>query len=138
MAVTADHIRALSGLSAAELTDEAIAASFVLDRVELDAQTVFTTLVNIQEATTTEQKIEAFKQHDYKVWKAIVYLEQAIKTAIPQTLKDNFNQFTRFSSFTEMIDFAKAFTGSLERQNTEYTEYLFAVISPDIDPVTEG
>lgn len=138
MAITPDHIRALSGLSGAELTDETIAASFVLDRVEIDAQSVFTVLVNIQDATTLEEKIEAFKQHDYKVWKAIVYLEQAIKTAIPQTLKDNFNQFTRFGSFTEMIDFAKAFTGSIENTGTDYTEYLLSVVSPDVDPVTEG
>lgn len=137
MSITADHIRALSGLSAAELTDEAIAASFVLDRVELDAQTAFTVLVDIKDATTTADKIEAFKQHDYKVWKAIVYLEQAIKTALPQTMKDNFNQFTRFDSFKEMIDFAKAFTGSIDNSTTDYTEYLFSVVSPDIDPVTE-
>lgn len=136
MAITADHIRALSGLSAAELTDEAIVASFVLDRVELDAAAAFTTLVGIQDAITIEAKQEAFKQHDYKVWKAIVYLEQAIKTALPQTLKDNFNQFTRFDSFREMIDFAKAYTGSIENSTADYTEYLLSVVSPDVDPVT--
>ena len=49
MAITADNIRALSGLSSAELPDSVIAASLVLDRVEVDCRVYYDTVIDIDD-----------------------------------------------------------------------------------------
>ena len=138
MAITAENIRALSGLSAAELPSEVIAASLVLDRIELDRDQYFVTPIDINEATTAEEKIEAFKQHDYRVWKAITYLEQYIRASVPKTITDNFNSFTRFNDLESLIGYAKAFTATVEQGSDLPIESIFFVVSPETDPVTEG
>ena len=136
MAITADNIRALSGLSSAELPDSLIAASLVLDRVELDREQFYTTVIDIDDATTTEEKQEAMAQHDYRVWKAVDYLAPGIRTSIPETLKDNFNQFTRFPTFEKMLDFAASFVIQAE-DGVGTVESLLSIASPDTDPVTQ-
>ena len=137
MAITADNIRALSGLSAAELSDSLIAASLVLDKVELDRQVAYETPIDIDDATTTEEKLAAYEQHDYRCWKAVVILTPAILTTIPETVKDNFNQYTRFGSFHKMLDFAASFVESVEEGEGAVTS-LLTVVVPDLDPVTGG
>ncbi len=136
MAITADNIRALSGLSSAELPDSLIAASLVLDRVELDRDSAYETPIDIDDASTNDEKIEAMIQHDYRVWKAIDYLAPGIRTSIPETVKDNFNQFTRFNTFEKMLDFAATFVVQVE-EGTGTVESLLSISSPDIDPVTQ-
>lgn len=132
--ITPDQIRALSGLSSAELPDATITASFVLDRVELDRTKVFPTLVDIKDAITDEEKAEAYKQHDYRIWKAIVYLENYIRTAIPKTISDNFNTFTRFDTVEKMLEHARTFVNSTEAPGV--ISSIFTVVSPTTDPVT--
>jgi hypothetical protein len=108
----------------------------VLDRVEVDCNIVFPILVDIKDSGLTDlEKLEAFKQHDYKVWKAIVYLENYIRTAIPKTISDNFNTFTRFDTVDIMLAAAKTFVSNLESP-TVAVESIFIVVSPDTDPVT--
>ncbi len=136
MAITAENIRALSGLSAAELPDSLIVASLVLDRVEVDRKLAYTVVLEIDDASTDEEKTQAMIQHDYRVWKAIDYLASSIRTSIPETLKDNFNQFTRFGTFERMLDFAATFVTQVE-DGTSSVESLLSVVSPNIDPVTQ-
>lgn len=136
MAITADNIRALSGLSSAELPDSLIAASLVLDRVELDRETYFTTTIDIDDATTLEDKSEAMVQHDYRVWKAIDYLAPGIRTSIPETIKDNFNQFTRFGTFEKMLDFAASYVTQTEK-GVGTVDSLLSIFTPASDPVTQ-
>ena len=136
MAITADNIRALSGLSSAELPDSLIAASLVLDRVELDRESHYTTIIDIDDATTTEEKQEAMIQHDYRVWKAIDYLAPGIRTSIPETVKDNFNQFTRFPTFERMLDFAASYVVQ-EEDGIGTVDSLLSVYGMTTDPVTQ-
>lgn len=136
MAITADNIRALSGLSSAELPDSLIVASLVLDRVELDRKLFYETVIDIDDAATDEEKLEAMIQHDYRVWKAIDYLAPGIRTSIPETLKDNFNQFTRFGTFEKMLDFATSFVVQVE-DGIGTVESLLTTVGLDIDPVTQ-
>lgn len=136
MAITADNIRSLSGLSSAELPDSLIAASLVLDRVELDRETYFTTTIDIDDATTLEDKSEAMVQHDYRVWKAIDYLAPGIRTSIPETVKDNFNQFTRFGTFEKMLDFAASYVTQTE-EGVGTVDSLLSIFTPASDPVTQ-
>jgi len=135
MAITADNIRALSGLSSAELPDTLIDDSLVLDRVEVDREIYFTTVIDIADATTSTEKVEAMEQHDYRVWKAITYLAQSIRTSIPETIKDNFNQFTRFDTFERMLDFAHSYVSQVENP-TSTVESLLYIASQETDPVT--
>jgi len=137
MAITADNIRSMAGLSSAELPDSLIVASLVLDRVEIDAQNVYDTLIDIDDASTLEEKTTAMNQHDYRVWKAIDYLAPSIRTSIPETVKDNFNQFTRFPTFEKMLDFAASYVIQAEEGGVGTVESILSISSPDIDPVTQ-
>ena len=137
MAITADNIRALAGLFAAELPDSLIAASLVLDKVELHRKVTYEVIIDIDEATTDDERIEAYSQHDYRCWKAIELLTPSILTSIPETLKDNFNQFTRFGSFQKMLEFAASFVETVEEAGGD-VESLLSIVSPDTDPVTGG
>ena len=134
MAITAENIRALSGLSAAELPDSLIAASLVLDKVELSRNLYYETVIDIDDATTNEEKINAYAQHDYRCWKAIELLTPSILASIPETLKDNFNQFTRFGSFQKMLDFAATYVETVEVGDGT-VDSLLTVVSPNSDPV---
>ena len=60
-----------------------------------------------------------------------------LRTSIPETIKDNFNQFTRFGTFEKMLDFAESFVIQVET-GTGTVESLLSVVNPDTDPVTQG
>ena len=121
--LTADFIRALSGLSAAELSDNTIDTLQVINIAEDSA-------LNYPELTEMEDLY-------YKGFKAITLLGPSLLLAIAQTIKDNFNQFTRFDTVQELLAWAAAKVTEVEDPDG-YDEYsLFEVVVPLVDPVTQ-
>jgi len=120
MELTADFVRALLGLSAAELTDDALVALHVLDIAEDAAQ-------NYPDLTPEEALY-------YKGYKAITVLAPSLYLLVPSKVRDNFNEFSRFDSIQDALDYAFARVAAVE--GAEDVE-LFKVVSPEYDPVTQ-
>lgn len=121
--LTADFIRALSGLSAAELSDNTVDELHVIEIAE-DAA------VNYPELSEMENLY-------YKGFKAITLLGPSLLLSLAKVVKDNFNQFTRFDTLEELLAWAAAKVAEVEDPDG-YDEYsLFEVVIPNIDPVTQ-
>jgi len=119
--LTAEFIRALSGLSAAELPDSTIEVLQVIEIAEASAD-------NYSDLTEMENLY-------YKGFKAITLLGPSLLLSIAQTIKDNFNQFTRFDTVQELLAWAAAKVAEVEDPDG-YDQYsLFEVVVPNIDPV---
>lgn len=121
--LTADFIRALSGLSAAELPDSVIEVLQVIEIAEDSAS-------NYTELTEMENLY-------YKGFKAITLLGPSLLLSIAQTIKDNFNQFTRFETLPELLNYAAAKVAEVEDPDANAKYSLFEVVVPTIDPVKQ-
>ena len=131
--LTNDYIRGLCGLTVAELPDSILDDTKIKQKVELLREVVFDTIVNLNDEQPTK---EAFDQLDYMGYKAIALLKNAIQYSVPQKIKDNFNEFTRFGTMTELFDYAEAYVANVENKTIEDAE-LFTLVTPDKDPVIE-
>ncbi len=119
----ADFIRALSGLSAAELSNETI------DTLKIVAIA--------EDSASNYPELSEMEALYYKGFKAITLLGPSLLLSLAQTVKDNFNQFTRFDTLSELISYAAAKVAEVEDPDG-YSEYsLFEVVVPNIDPVTQ-
>jgi len=128
-----NYIRGLCGLSPAELPDSILSDTKIIQKVKLLRAKHFDTIVDLNDEQPTQ---EAFDQLDYMGYKAISLLREAILYSVPQKIKDNFNEFTRFGTVTGLFDFADAFVAKVENNLTADSE-AFTIVSPDKDPVTE-
>ena len=128
MALTADFIRSLSGLSAAELPDTVITTLRIVEITETSAS-------NYPDLSDLESLY-------YQGYKAITILSSYILGSLPETIRDNFNQFSRFDNAEAMIGLAHAKVAEVEaggELDSEYAYDLMTVVAPDIDPViSEG
>jgi len=131
--LTNDYIRGLCGLTAAELPDSILDDTKIKQKVELLRETVFDNIVDLNDEQPTQ---EAFDQLDYMGYKAIALLKNAIQFSVPQKIKDNFNEFTRFGTITDLFNYAEAYVANVETSTTPDAE-LFTIVTPDTDPVTE-
>jgi len=125
MALTADFIRSLSGLSAAELPDTVISTLRVVEITET--------------AASNYSELSELDSLYYQGYKAITILSTYILGSVPETIRDNFNQFSRFDNIETMLDLARAKVAEVEageELDTEYSYDLFSIASPDTDPVT--
>ena len=120
--LTADFIRGLSGLSAAELPDETIDTLQVIKIAEEAAG-------NYYDLSETEVLY-------YKGWKAITLLAPSLYILVPESIQDNFNKFTRFNGLQDLIDYAFAMVAEVEDRNAE-PQQLLQIFPPDYDPVLE-
>ena len=118
---------------ATELPDSILDDTKIIQKVELLRATVFDTIVDLNDEQPTQ---EAFDQLDYMGYKAISLLKNAIQYSVPQKIKDNFNEFTRFATITDLFDYAEAYVANVENKTIEDAE-LFTLVTPDKDPVTE-
>ena len=125
MAITHSFIRALSGLSEAELPDSVIDDLNLIDYPE--------DWIAQYDTTTMPDTVV----HYYKGYKAIDMMRSYIIAAVPQKIKDNFNEITRFDTIKEMLDLAKAKVDELENP-TDLINGIsrFSVVVPSVDPVT--
>ena len=121
--LSAEFIRALSGLSAAELSDDTIDTLQVILIAEESA-------LNYPDLTEMEDLY-------YKGYKAITLLGPSLLLSIAQTIKDNFNQFTRFDTVQELIGWAAAKVAEVEDPEGFDNYNLFEVVVPLTDPVTQ-
>ena len=118
----ADFIRALSGLSAAELTNETIDTLRIVKIAEDSAS-------NYPELSEMENLY-------YKGYKAITLLGPSLLLSLAETMKDNFNQFTRFDTLPELIGYAASKVSEVEDPDGFSDYALFEVVVPGVDPVT--
>jgi len=119
----AEFIRALSGLSVAELPDKTIDTLKIVAIAEDSAS-------NYPELSDMESLY-------YKGFKAITLLGPSLLLSLALTVKDNFNQFTRFDTLPELLSYAAAKVAEVEDPDN-YSEYsLFEVVIPNIDPVIQ-
>lgn len=121
MAVTADFIRALAGLSEAELSTATI-----------DTLQVITIAAD---AADSYPDLTANESMYYQGYKAITLLGPSLLLAIPETIRDNFNSFTRFDNIQMLLDVANAKVAEVESPSTDIIS-LLDVVPPNIDPVT--
>jgi len=134
--MTNDYIRSLCGLTEAELSDDILDNSKIIPKVKLLRQRFFETVVELDEDNPTT---EAFTQLDYMAYKAISLLRRAILIAMPKTMKDNFNSFTRFDSIEGLFEHADNFVAQIENPDTGTADYeLLTVVPAAVDPVTQG
>ena len=120
--LTPEFIRALSGLSEAELSDETIEVLQIVEIAESSS-------ANYPDLTEMENLY-------YKGFKAITLLGPSLLLSIAETIKDNFNQFTRFDTISQLLAWAAAKVAEIEDPEG-YAEYsLFEVVVPGSDPVT--
>jgi len=118
----ADFIRALSGLSAAELSDSTIDVLHIVDIAEASA-------TNYPDLTEMENLY-------YKGYKAITVLGPSLLLSLAETMKDNFNQFSRFDTLPELLSYAASKVAEVEDPDG-YSDYsLFEVVIPNLDPVS--
>lgn len=120
MQLTTDFIRALSGLSVAELSDETINTLQVIPIAE-DAA--------LQYPNLTE--MEALY---YKGYKAVTLLGPSLLISLPEKIKDNFNEFSRFDKLVDFLDYAAGKVDEVENPAL-YSKTLLEVVVPYIDPV---
>jgi len=129
MTLTFSFIRSLSGASEAELPDVVLEDLQVIDI----ANTWYDSLDN----TITDPISENIALY-YKGYKCIVLLELYLLTALPEKIKDNFNELTRFDTIKDVIALAKQKLLELENPvNTLGNITRFDIVSPTIDPVTQ-
>ena len=120
--LTPEFIRALSGLSEAELSDETIETLHIVEIAEASAN-------NYPDLSEMENLY-------YKGFKAITLLGPSLLLSLAETIKDNFNQFTRFDTLSQLFSWAAAKVAEVEDPEG-YAEYsLFEVVIPGSDPVT--
>ena len=122
MALTAEFIRSLSGLSAAELPD-----------------TVIETLRIVEITTTAASNYPDLSETDslyYQGYKAITILSSYILVSLPEVIRDNFNQFSRFDNVETLLALAYGKVAEVEMTGGDYEYDLMTITSPDIDPVT--
>jgi len=120
MAITADFIRALIGLSAAELSDETINTLNVLNIVADEA-------LNYPLLTPDQSNY-------YQGYKAITILGPSLNLSLAEKIKDNFNEFSRFDNLQDLLSLAAAKVAEVE--NSQATVSIFDIVSPSTDPVT--
>ena len=133
--ITASFIRDLCGLSTAELPDEVIANLYIIPKVVVAAKELFGTLETIDEVYPTKTALD---QLDYMGYKAITLLKTYIMVSVPQTIKDNYNSFTRFDNIDQLFELADSKVAIAEGIETGLEGNIFQVVSPSTDPVTEG
>ena len=133
--INASFIRDLCGLSTAELPDEVITNLYIIPKVVVAAKELFGTLETIDELDPTKT---ALAQLDYMGYKAITLLKTYIMVSVPQTIKDNYNSFTRFDNLDQLFEFAESKVAIAEGFETGIEGNILQVVSPSIDPVTEG
>ena len=129
MTVDAEFIRNLAGLSRAELPEEVIASLRIVDIVT-EASTA---LAASNPLLTPVQLLY------YQGYKAIAILGPSLRVSIPQSIKDNFNEFSRFndpSAIDDLLANAKLNIEALERPELKSVN-LFSVKKPEKDIVTE-
>lgn len=133
--INASFIRDLCGLSTAELPDEVITNLYIIPKVVVAAKELFGTLETIDELDPTKTALD---QLDYMGYKAITLLKTYIMVSVPQTIKDNYNSFTRFDNLDQLFEFAESKVAIAEGFETGIEGNILQVVSPSIDPVTEG
>ena len=133
--ISAAYIRDLCGLSTAELPDTVIENLFIIPKVVLAAKELFGTLETIDELDPTKTALD---QLDYMGYKAITLLKSYIMVSVPQTIKDNYNSFTRFDNLDQLFEFAESKVAIAEGFETGLEGNIFQVVSPSTDPITEG
>ena len=133
--INASFIRDLCGLSTAELPDEVIANLYIIPKVVVAAKELFGTLETIDEVYPTKTALD---QLDYMGYKAVTLLKTYIMVSVPQTIKDNYNSFTRFDNLDQLFEFAESKVALAEGVETGIEGNIFQVVSPSTDPVTEG
>lgn len=120
IALTADFIRSLAGLSAAELPDAIIDALHVIELAE--------------SAALDYPLLSELDSLYYKGYKALVTIGPSLLLSLPQTIKDNFNQFSRFNNLKEFLDFAAAKVALYEGYSSDELTLMDRVV-PYVDPV---
>ena len=133
--ITASFIRDLCGLSTAELPDEVITNLYIIPKVVVAAKDVFGTIETLDETNPTKSALE---QLDYMGYKAITLLKTYIIVSVPQSIKDNYNSFTRFDNIDQLFELADSKVAIAEGIETGIESNIFQVVSPNTDPVTEG
>ena len=133
--ISSAYIRDLCGLSTAELPDTVIENLFIVPKVILAANEVFTTLEPLNLETPTKAALD---QLDYMGYKAITLLKSYIMVSVPQTIKDNYNSFTRFDNLEELFSFAESKVLAFEGFESGEESSIFWVVTPSTDPITEG
>ena len=127
MSLTASFIRSLSGLNEAELPDSVVTELQLADIADQWFSDLPTDITG-----GMPSNIALY----YKGYKAITLLELYILTAVPEKIKDNFNEITRFDSIKAMLDIAKEKIAELESPvGTALSR--FDVVPPNLDPVTQ-
>ena len=121
--LTADFIRALSGLSAAELSDTTIEELHIVEIAE--------------ESASNYPDLSEMENLYYKGFKAITLLGPSLLLSLAQTMKDNFNQFTRFDTLPDLLFWAAAKVSEVEDPEGYASYSLFEVVVPNIDPVKQ-
>jgi hypothetical protein len=119
--LTADFIRGLCGLSAAELPDTTIDSLHVIE---------------IAEAAELEHP--DLSEHEglyYKGWKAITLLAPSFYLLVPEKIKDNFNEFSRFDNIQDLLDYAFAAVAAVENPQSGPIDQMH-IAPPEQDPVT--
>ncbi len=126
MTITHSFIRAISGLSEAELPDS------VIDDLDLISYTEeWLAGYDVSTVPATVQKYAMG-------YKAIVMLESYILLAVPEKIKDNFNELTRFDTLRELIQLAKDKVAEIENPtDINVSVSRFSIVTPDVDPVTQ-
>ena len=127
MSLTASFIRSLSGLNEAELPDSVV--------TELQLSELADQWFSDLPSDITGDMPENIALY-YKGYKAITLLELYILTAVPEKIKDNFNEITRFDSIKAMLDLAKEKVAELESPASAELS-RFEVVPPNLDPVTQ-
>ncbi len=117
----ADFIRALAGLSIAELSDTTVETLRVIDIAE--------------ESAANYPELSEMENLYYKGYKAITLLAPSLMLSLAETMKDNFNQFTRFDTLPELMSYAAAKVAEVEDPEGYNNYNLFEVVVPNIDPV---
>lgn len=120
--LTADFIRSLSGLSVAELSDETVNSLRVIPIAEASA-------TNYPDLTENENLY-------YKGYKALTILGPSLLLSLSKTIRDNFNEFTRFDMLKEFLDIAKAKVAEVEDAEALLIN-LLDIVPPGTDPVTQ-
>jgi len=120
IALTANFIRGITGLSEAELTDAVIAELKLIEIAE-DAA------LNYPALTDTESLY-------YKGWKAVTLIAPSFYLSVAEKIQDNFNEFSRFENIQDLIEYAHSQVAIVEGNGA--TKDLFMVVAPDRDPVT--
>ena len=125
MPITHSFIRSLSGLSEAELPDSVIDD---LSLINFTEDWILMYDVSTYPATVIQY---------FKGYKAITMLEAYILMAVPQKIKDNFNEISRFDNTQAMLKKAWEKVWELENPADLVNGVSrFDIVKPNIDPVT--